>query len=354
MKIVPISEVKLEEIITLFKAGGLVISPSDTVYGLLADSSNETAIDKLIQFKSRPPGKPISVFVDSQAMLERTVFVNTRQQKTLKSLLPGPFTIILPSKKSVSRKLEAESGTLGVRLTGNSLINKLVNTLGRPITATSANLSGRSAHYNSQTLLAQFPKKKLDLIDLLIDGGELPRNKPSTILDLTAATVKVLRKGDIVTSSEQKFITDSPLQSMKSAQYIFRKYEGVLKEKPLVFILQGDLGVGKTVFVKGLAELFNINNIISPTFVVYYEYDLPGVHDGTLIHADLYNVIDDEEYKHLGLSRYLKPGNILCIEWGEKAKPIFEEMKSKAMIIFIKMRYLSQNKRELSISEVKK
>ncbi len=349
MNIVPISQIKIKDIIAVLKKGGLIIAPSDTVYGLLVDAKNETAVHKLIRFKNRPPGKPISVFVANWQMLKKTVAVNESQKKILDSLLPGPFTIVLPSKHTVSQKLESEIGTLGVRFPDFPFITEIVKDYGCPITATSANLSGRRPHYSAQSILQEFPKTKIELIDLLVDAGTLPRNKPSTIVDLGKSKVSFLRQGDIIFSDNHTFLSKSANQTGKIGQFIFNKFKYILKEKPLVFILQGELGSGKTVFVKGLAELFGINNIISPTYVVYYEYPLEN-NNTVLLHVDLYNIEDDEEFKHLGLTRYLKNGNVICIEWGEKSSAIFDELKKLGKIIFIKLEYQTKDTRKIYVN----
>src|SRR3989344_3276852 len=339
----------IDVIIQALAKGGIVVSPSDTVYGLLADATDEKAVKKLIEFKNRPTGKAIAVFIPDFLMLQDQVHVNEKQKKVLQELRPGPFTIILDSKHQVSRLLESERGTLGVRLPDYQFLLNLTNKFGRPITATSANLAGKSPHYSIKSLLNQLPEKKKQLIDLIIDKGKLPRIKPSTVMDLTRPRIKIVRKGDIVFSESQKYFSESPSQTKKIARYLYGKFAKKVDEKPLIFILQGDLGVGKTVFVKGLAEILGINNIISPSFVIYYEYALINRLIKAFVHVDLYNIEDREEFKHLGLEKYLKPGNILCIEWGEKAGEIIDLLKRRGKAIYIRMDYKSEKEREIIV-----
>ena len=139
---------KLHEALKVLKNGGLVIVPSDTVYGVAVDATNENAVKKLIEFKSRPPGKAISVFCGSIDRLMEYVDVSASQKNVIKELLPGSYTLVLASKHKVSSLLEAENGTLGVRVPQSDFVNELVNAFGRPITATSANRAGQSPHYS--------------------------------------------------------------------------------------------------------------------------------------------------------------------------------------------------------------
>jgi len=104
----------LQHCINILASGGLLVVPSDTVYGLACDATNETAVRKLIAVKTDLLGSPISVFVDGFEMMDSLVEV-AHHKTMLKTLLPGPFTVVLPSKHVVCRLLESERGTLGVR-----------------------------------------------------------------------------------------------------------------------------------------------------------------------------------------------------------------------------------------------
>lgn len=344
----------IQKTIAVLQQGGLVIFPSDTVYGLLVDATNEKAVEKLIKFKNRPPGKAISVFVGNMERMEETVDISAQQKQLLQQMVPGPFTIILPSKKMVCSSLESEKSTLGVRLPSYEIVNELINAFGKPVTATSANLGGRPPHYSIESLLNEIPESKKELIDLIVDAGKLPRNKPSTIVDLTQPEVKILRHGDIVTTDEETFETTSPIQTRKLAQHILEKILIKKSEEPLVMILEGDLGTGKTQFVKGIAEYLGIEErIISPTFVIYYEYDVPEKQGkklyNKLFHFDLYNITDPEEFNDLGLQNNLEKKNIFCMEWGDKSGQVIELIKEKADIVYVKISYVDEEKRKIEL-----
>lgn len=340
----------ITEIVTILKNGGIVVMPSDTVYGLCCDGTNEKAVKKLIEFKRRSPGKAISVFVDGIEGAKKTVDVSAQNLNTIENLAPGPFTFILPSKHTVVRDLEAENGTLGIRIPDDTFINQLMKVYPNPVTATSANLSGTSPHYSTKSLLNNLSQKKKNMIDLVVDAGKLPRNKPSTVIDLTSDNLKILRQGDVSASIAQTIISKSEQQTKKIAQQLIQKWEHSKKDKPLVIILKGDLGTGKTQFVKGIGEEYGISNIISPTFVVYYEYKIPET-SRYLYHVDLYNVMDKNEFKYLGFEKMLKPGNIICIEWGEKSGEVSELLKIGEQI-FITIVHRDENERKITINSV--
>ena len=348
----------IDETRKVLARGGLVVFPSDTVYGLLVDATNENAVKKLIRFKNRPHGKAISVFIPDLNNLHQYVQVDHRQDKIIRTLLPGPFTVILKSKHQTSKLLESENGTLGVRVPFYPLIFDLLNIYQKPATATSANIGGRSPHYSIDSLLKYIPQEKQNLIDLIVDGGKLTRNKPSTIVDLTNPKIKVLRRGDVELKNPTTYISQSAKQTQKIACFLVGKYQSKTDGKPLVFIIQGDLGVGKTEFVKGAATNFQITNIISPTFVVYYEYEINTgkLEFGTqkfykFIHYDLYNIEDAEEFRYLGLDEALKDGSIVFIEWGEKLGEEYKKIKKQAKAIYITIKHIDRQTREIHVAE---
>ena len=329
----------IDKTVKILKRGSLVVFPSDTVYGLLCDATNERAVKKLIQFKNRPVGKPISVFSNFE-LINQLVTISNQQLTILKQILPGPFTVILPSKHRVNKLLESETGALGIRVPMYRYIKVLVNKFKKPITATSANLAGRSPHYSTESLLKELTEKQKQLIALIVDAGKLPRNKPSTVVDLSQSDVKILRQGDINFSNKSKMFLSKTSEETKGIAKQILKENVIKKNKPLIFIIEGEMGVGKTVFVKGIGEQLGIKNIISPTYVIYYEYE-------NFYHFDLYNIENNDEFKHLGLEKFLIPGNILCFEWGEKAGEIIDLLKSKGEIVYVKMRYVDEKRREI-------
>lgn len=346
------AEKNTEKTLKVLSAGGLVVYPTDTVYGLLVDAKNQAAVEKLIAFKERPRGKPISVFVSGFQMMEELVHLEHRHRKQLEQVLPGPYTVVLKSNHVVSALLESETGTLGVRIPRFSLVNTLVERFAGPLTATSANRSGHPSVHSIEALMNQLSQEQKAMIDEVVDIGTLPPNKPSTVIDLTGDDIKVLREGDFIFSSPVTFKSSSPDETAQIAHKVMDKYVHDAKTS-VAFVLQGDLGAGKTQFSKGVAHYLGVKDtVVSPTFVIYYEYQIPDSSFKSFIHMDLYNIKEREEFKQLGIESYLNSKNVYCIEWGEKAGEIIESLKNNARVIYIHISHENETTREITVRVV--
>ncbi len=351
MQIIPFDKNSVTGTVKTLKKGGLVVFPSDTVYGLLCDANNNEAITRLLKFKSRPKGKPISVFVSDFSMMKQLVALSSSQEKTLQTLLPGPYTIVLPSKQNTSLLLESERKTLGVRIPLFQPLNSLMSVYKSPVTATSANISGQPPFYSISSFFKTVPQKKLRYLDLVVDAGALPKNKPSTVLDFSTSDIKTIRKGDLHFNSNRVFTSDSEMATKQYAQDLMSDLLKQKSAKPIVVILQGEMGVGKTIFAKGLGEAVAVTDIVSPTYVIYYEYKTKSRFIETFIHCDLYNVEEQEEFDHLALERYFQPGIFLCFEWGEKSGVLLNRLKQKADIVIVHIQYKGESKRSITIEQ---
>ncbi len=337
--------------INALEQGGLVISPSDTVYGALVDATNQSAVEKLIAFKNRPLGKPISIFVADMDMATQYVHISQKQQDTLTTMLPGPFTTILPSRGSVISLLESEQHTLGIRIPHFPFILNLVRRYAKPVTATSANMAGRSPHYSITSLLKSLPRYKKDLIDLVVDAGTLPKNKPSTVIDLTGDSYEILRKGDVgFQLSGHKYISKSLDETNNLARTLVDDH--IQKGKSLIFLLHGNLGSGKTAFTKGLAQLFGISSIVSPTFVIYYEYPLEQDANAyeMMYHFDLYNIQKEEEYETLQiLNTFTQHNVVIAIEWAEKLPQKYRDLlNNHGVVVDLYFTHIDETTRQIT------
>ena len=176
----------------IIKKGGVVVYPTDTVYGLLGDARNERAVAKIFKIKKRPKTKPLAIFVKNIKMARKYAFMNKKQEKFLKKNWPGKITVILKSKNNLSEDVMAKNKTIGIRIPNCKLVNLLLKKISFPLAQTSANISGNSATTKIKEVLEQFERKKI-VPDLIIDAGDLPENRPSKVIDLTNEKIEIIR-----------------------------------------------------------------------------------------------------------------------------------------------------------------
>ncbi|MCK9298834.1 threonylcarbamoyl-AMP synthase [Methanoculleus sp. YWC-01] len=163
---------------------GLVVYPTETVYGLGADALSEDAVMRVYEAKNRPVGKPISIAVSDTEMLAAVAVVDDAARAFIERFLPGPVTVLLPAKSCLPAVLTGGTGLIGIRWPDHPVAIAIIARLDAPITSTSANMSD------------DIPPTRPDEVsvphDYLVDGGELP-GTPSTVVDLTVR--RILRKG---------------------------------------------------------------------------------------------------------------------------------------------------------------
>lgn len=177
----------LEKTVKEIKLGKVLVCPTDTVYGLLCDAGNKKAVRKLFKIKKRPSKKLIPIFVKDMKMAKKFVRINKNQEELLNKMWPGKVTVILRPKRG--RK------TTGMRIPKYEFVLNLVGRLNRPLAESSANISGKSASTKIKEVLKQFKNQKHQP-DLVLDAGNLKLSKPSTVIDLTGKTLKILRAGE--------------------------------------------------------------------------------------------------------------------------------------------------------------
>lgn len=357
-------KVDIQKVAEVIKKGGLVVFPSDTVYILAVDPTNQNGVDKLLAFKNRWTGKAISIAVLDKRMALEYVKLTDNAENFYANMLPGPFTVVSEGKHKVAKGIEAENGTLGIRIPDNKYIHDLIKILGKPITATSANLSGRTPNYSITSFLKPLSKKKLKMIDLIVDDGKLPKNKPSTVIDATESEIKILRRGDLITGNSKTLISKSEKETEKIAEFILNKSLPAkplipLKKKrikkALVFGLSGDLGCGKTVFSRKIGNLLGVKErITSPTFVIWNEYKIETRNKKLetriekFLHFDLYRMGAKYEFEEIKFLELFQKNSIICIEWPENmGKEYLEKLRKITNYIPINFRYIDEKTREI-------
>lgn len=173
------------------KEGKVIVCPTDTVYGLICDADNKKAVANLFKIKNRPKSKPVALFVKDIKMAKRLARIDRPREEFLRKAWPGAVTVILESSKKFS-PLISRKNTLGMRIPKYSLVTDLIRKLNRTLAQTSANISGEPASGNIKKVLQQFFGKKYQP-DLVLDAGNLPKRKPSKVVDLTVYPYKILR-----------------------------------------------------------------------------------------------------------------------------------------------------------------
>ena len=193
----------LSHAVAALKRGEVIVYPTETLYGLGADSLNLDAVEKVFQLKGRDPQTPIPVLVADREMLGALVEeIPALAKKLMASLWPGPLTLVLPARRDVPRPLVNSSGAVGVRISSQPIATSLVRALGHPLTATSANPSGKEPARTIVDAKRYFAAA----IDVFIDGGRLTSKTGSTVVEIRNNAIRIIREGEIGKSELQRAV----------------------------------------------------------------------------------------------------------------------------------------------------
>lgn len=183
---------QIKTIVECLQNGGIIIYPTDTIYGLGCDIFQQKAIERLCRIKNVDPQKAQLSFIchDLSDLSTYTKSISTPLYRTLKQYLPGPYTFILPASREVPKILKSKKDTIGLRVPDNEIARTIIRELGRPIL--SASLPGEMVEeYTDPEYMHENFKK---LVDLVVDGG-IGGMTPSTIVDCTEDEPVVIRQG---------------------------------------------------------------------------------------------------------------------------------------------------------------
>ncbi|HBR22256.1 MAG TPA: threonylcarbamoyl-AMP synthase [Nitrospiraceae bacterium] len=197
-----LSEV-LERAVEILNNGGIVAFPTETFYGLGVKFDKEASLRKLYELKKRTKEKPMPLIIGDRESLSRiAASVNETAESLMDKFWPGPLTLLLKAKSDLSSYLTANTGRIAVRIPGESAALHLVREAGFPITATSANLSGMPPADDADAIIRYFGEE----IDIVIDGGRTAGGLPSTIVDVTEKSIRIVREGAIPRSVLEKHL----------------------------------------------------------------------------------------------------------------------------------------------------
>lgn len=186
MLIYPPSSKNIAQARRILQKGGIIIYPTDTLYGLGADIFNQKAVERILKIKGRDFKKPISVMVSNFSEIEKLAQVNLKQKKIIKAILPGPFTLLLKKRKKVPDFITAGSDKAGFRMPCSEVCQKLSKNM--PLTTTSANVADFKPSLSLKKITREFGEK----VDFILKGEKLS-GQPSIIIDLTEEPFKFFR-----------------------------------------------------------------------------------------------------------------------------------------------------------------
>ncbi|GAB4284488.1 MAG: hypothetical protein Kow0081_1710 [Candidatus Dojkabacteria bacterium] len=340
----------IPKVVEVLDAGGLIIFPTETAYGVGVDATNSSAVTRLLKYKKRPEGKAISIGCYSAEMASKYVEINSTAENIYREFLPGPVTVISKSKGKVDPRLEAENGTLGIRIPARNLMLEIIKKFGRPITTTSANSAGKKTPYSIDDVFETLSASQKELISLVIDGGELPKRLTSTVIDTTTDDLKTYRKGAIDFSRKEikeSFITKSPEETIALGEKLM--LDALETKLVRVFLLHGDLGAGKTHFTKGIAKALKISQTVkSPTYTYVSEYKSDKI-KGKLFHVDAWRVENKEDLDQLGFQEWTSKENVLVIEWPEIIENLGVEFEDEKVMRIVFKNGDRENERKIDL-----
>lgn len=198
-------EEALARAVAVLQAGGLVAFPTESFYGLGADATQERAIGRLLAAKRRPEQQPILILVGTAAEVAGLAAeVPAVAQRLMAAFWPGGLTLVLEAGPRVSPLLTRGTGRIGIRLSSHPVATALARRLGRPVTGTSANLSGAPACATADAVAAALGPA----VDLVLDGGETAGGKGSTVLDVTTRPPRLIREGMVSLAALEPYLAD--------------------------------------------------------------------------------------------------------------------------------------------------
>ncbi|UCH79793.1 MAG: threonylcarbamoyl-AMP synthase [Nitrospiraceae bacterium] len=199
MKFFTLTEHNYQKAVTeaavILNAGGIIAFATESYYAVGVIAMNEKEVRRIFDLKNRPLDKPIPLIVsDRKTLCTVAEEVPDQAHDLMKKFWPGPLTLIFKARTEVPTLITGSSGKVAVRVPGDSTALQIAKAIKKPVTATSANLSSMPPAVNARDVLSYFG----DNIDLILDGGQAPGGKPSTILDVTVTPPRILRQGSII------------------------------------------------------------------------------------------------------------------------------------------------------------
>lgn len=178
----------LNKVAAFLQEGGVVICPTDTVYGFLADASNKKAVEEIYKIKKRPKTKPLPIFIKDMKMAHEIAAINEEQEEALKRSWPGKVTFVL-NRKSKAKLYGVDKSAIALRIPNYKFLNNLLKKVDMPLAQTSVNISGQPVITSINDIVTKFGKTGV----IVVDDGNLKASEPSRVIDLTAEKPVTIR-----------------------------------------------------------------------------------------------------------------------------------------------------------------
>ena len=191
---------RMDNIVEIVLSGGLIVYPTETLYGLGGNARDESVAERIFHLKERPPGQPLPLIISGMDMLgELAGSIPLEISILAEHFWPGPLTLVVKASEKFGKSLLCGGETIAVRISSHPVAHALTEKAGVPLISTSANPSGKSTFVSGEDAVQEWG----DRIDLVLDDGTIVNQLPSTILDLSGPEPMVLREGAV--SSEKIF-----------------------------------------------------------------------------------------------------------------------------------------------------
>ena len=189
--------------VEILRAGGVVVYPTETFYGLGVDALNQKAIKKVFTIKGRSFAQPLLILIPEQDYLPRYVTeVSEKARRLMEHFWPGPLTMVFSASPQLPSILTADTKKIAIRISPHPIARALTSAFAGPLTSTSANISGEQSPATAKEVFARLG----GMIDLIIDGGKTPGQMPSTIVDVTFSPPQLVREGVVPFSEILTFL----------------------------------------------------------------------------------------------------------------------------------------------------
>lgn len=196
-----INEQELKQCSEIIKNDGIIIFPTETVYGIGANATSQTAVEKIYEIKKRPRSKAINIMVSDINEIEKYAIIQNEIEKAIiQKFMPGPITIILEKKSIIPDIVTAGNSKIGIRIPNNKIALEILNQCKLPIAAPSANISGEESGINIESIKQDFEGK----VDAFIDGGTSKLGQASTIVEVIENKIVIHRQGKITKEEIEK------------------------------------------------------------------------------------------------------------------------------------------------------